>query len=106
MAKYFEKQGTAAITPSVFQRYQADGIHSDPGLAAWRYIFESRGLDISDWNTQPTNSYGRSLDTVQEELLAIEPVNSRHYKVLQDIMKRPQFEACPLWSKNSLQVIY
>lgn len=42
----------------IFNRYIADG----SGESALRFIFETRGIDISDWNMSATGGYSRSFN--------------------------------------------
>lgn len=67
----------------------------DREIGIFRYIFESRGLDISDWSTQPTPGYGRGPGRLRQHLMELEPKDSPDYPTLKDAMSRPQFEACP-----------
>lgn len=87
---------TTEVRPvSVFDKYQADPLNADIGLRRFRFLFESRGMDISDWDTQPRPGYGRSVDMMRPYLLELEPSNSTDYKVMKEISALRQFEACP-----------
>lgn len=92
---------TKAARLSLFDRYLADTTAwgGDFETSVYRFIFESRGLDISDWNTQPTPGYGRGPGQLLNHLLDLEPKSGPDYAVLKEATSKLQYQACPLLVK-------
>ncbi len=100
-----ENPASRAERITLMERYAKDteAWGGDLETGVFQYIFESRGMNISDWNTQPTPGYGRGPGMLREYLLDHEKNNGPDYAVLKDAMSRMQFEACPLLLKLAKQ---
>lgn len=65
----------------IYNRYKADSQVVGTGVSNLRYIFESRGIDISEWNMRATGGYERSY-VLTAALRESEPAGSELKKAL------------------------
>lgn len=101
VAKSFAENKRPVLPATVFDKYKADPINADTMTKVFRYLFETRGLDISDWDTQPLEGYGRAPGFLEKSLLELEPEHSPDYAVIKKINELKQLEACPQLKKLS-----
>lgn len=89
---------------SLYSKCLADSVaHDGDFIAKYRFIFEARGLDISDWDTQASIGYGRDPSVLRRYLVEMEPKESVDKKLMEQILNMNQYEACKILPQLSLE---
>ncbi|MCC6137105.1 MAG: hypothetical protein IT287_00610 [Bdellovibrionaceae bacterium] len=77
-----------ANNPPLLNQYFTDSmIQGDESFGTYRFLLESRGIDISDWSTSAINGYDRAPKNLWVPLVLQEPKNSAIHKLLNTAAK-------------------